>query len=82
MIGASAGSAGGPTGGLLGLRLGSLINPQNQARAGIGVERMRQVSKNPVQSLMSPAPFRAPLRAGAYSGRMTEGLQKRGLLSR
>ena len=69
-------------GGLLGLVLGSAINPQNQARAGIGVERMRQVFKNPVQSLMSPAPFRAPLRAGAYSGCMTEGLQKRGLLSR
>ncbi len=51
-------------------------------KAGIGVERMHQVSKNPVQSLMSPAPFRAPLRAGAYSGRMTEGLQRRGLLSR
>ena len=82
VIGASAGSAGGAPGGLFGLALGSLITPQNQARAGIGVERMRQVSKNPVQSLMSPAPFRAPLRAGAYSGRMTEGLQRRGLLSR
>ena len=82
VIGASAGSAGGVPGGLLGLVLGSAINPQNQARAGIGVERMRQVSKNPVQSLMSPAPFRAPLRTGAYLGRMTVGLQRRGLLSR
>jgi len=82
VIGASAGSAGGSTGGLLGLGLGSLINAQNQARAGIGVERMRQVAKNPGQSLLNSAPFRAPLRTGAYSGRMTEGLQRRGLLSR
>tara|TARA_R110000765_G_scaffold293696_1_gene389031 strand:- start:3229 stop:4728 length:1500 start_codon:yes stop_codon:yes gene_type:complete len=82
-IGAAAGVGAGDFGtGILGYLLGSIITPENQARAGIGVERMRQIPRNPIQSLLSPAPGRNAVRAGAYGGRLQEGLQRQGLLGR
>jgi hypothetical protein len=82
-IGAAAGVGAGDFGpGILGYLLGSIITPENQARAGIGVERMRQIPRNPIQSLLSPAPGRNAVRGGAYGGRLQEGLQRQGLLGR
>jgi len=53
-----------------------------QARTGIGVERMRQIPRNPMQSLLSTAPF-APTATGLnYAGRNQQGLARRGLLGR
>tara|TARA_R110000772_G_scaffold24123_2_gene63952 strand:- start:57 stop:1493 length:1437 start_codon:yes stop_codon:yes gene_type:complete len=75
--GATAGDAAGATTGLL---LGGLLNPTTQARAGIGVERMRQIPRNPIQSLLSTAPL-APTATGLnYAGRNQQGLARRGLL--
>jgi len=81
-----AGSAGASAfdapGAAVGLLASSINSPMNQARLGIGLERMRQVPRNPIRSLMSPAPGRGLIRGGAYAGRNTEGLRNRGLLGR
>ena len=61
-------------GGALSLLASSINSPMNQAKLGIGLERMRQVPRNPIRSLMSPAPGRGLIRGGAYAGRNTEGL--------
>ena len=83
VIAGSAGAgAGGFPGAAVGLLASTLNSPMNQARLGIGLERMRQVPRNPIRSLMSPAPGRGLIRGGAYAGRNTEGLRNRGLLGR
>ena len=80
-IGASSGVASGDLAtGLLGYGLGSIITPENQARLGIGLERLRQMPRNPMQTITSAAPGRGLLRTGAYSGRAQQGLRNRGLL--
>jgi len=74
-IGAASGyGGGGVTGGLAGLALGGLLTPTTQARLGIGLERMRNMTPGMKDASSSL------LRGSAYSGRARQGLQNRGLL--
>ena len=63
-----------------GLALDGLLSPTAQARMGIGLERMRQIPRNPTQSLLSSAPLAPTATGTAYAGRNQQGLARRGLL--
>ena len=64
--------------GLLGYLLGGLNTPQRQAQLAFGMERMREIPRNPVTSLLSSAPGQGLLRKGTYAGRTAEGLRNQG----
>jgi len=69
----------------LGYLLGGLLSPERSARAGIGVERMRQIPRQGTmnwESLLNPALGRTTARGATYGGRLQEGLKNRGLLNR
>ena len=71
-----------PISGLFGAALGGLITPENQARAGIMLERLRTMPRTP-STFVNRVPYlpRAGT-AAAYGGRMQQGLLDRGLLPR
>jgi len=64
--------------------MGSLAGRIPQASMGIGLNRMRQIPRRPVQSFggQFPAPFRDTGRGLMYSGRAQEGMRNRGLMGR
>ena len=57
--------------GLLGYTLGGLNTPKNQASLAFGLERMRQIPRDPA-SLLKSAPGQGLLRRGTYAGRTAE----------
>ena len=86
LLGASAGygAAGDPFAAAALGTMGSLAGRIPQAAMGIGLNRMRQIPRRPVQSFggQFPAPFRDTGRGLMYSGRAQEGMRNRGLIGR
>ena len=86
LLGASAGygAAGDPFAAATLGAAGSLAGRIPQAAMGIGLNRMRQIPRRPLQSLggQFPAPFRDTGRGLMYSGRAQEGMRNRGLMGR
>ena len=64
--------------GLLGYLLGGLNTPQRQSALAFGLERARQIPRNPVTSLLSSAPGQGIARKATYAGRTAEGLRNQG----
>jgi len=86
LLGASAGygAAGDPFAAAALGTMGSLAGRIPQAKMGIGLNRMRQIPRRPMQSFggQFPAPFRDTGRGLMYSGRAQEGMRNRGLMGR
>lgn len=63
--------------GLLGYLAGGLTSPQRQAQLGFGLERIRQIPRDPA-SLLKSAPGQGIARKATYGGRTAEGLRNQG----
>jgi len=59
---------------------GGLLSPLARARMGVGLERMRQILRNLVQSLLSSASLAPAATETTCAGRNQKGLARRGLL--